>query len=249
MRIPMRNRTLISSALIGSLSLAPLCGLAGCSRAPLGDKPRAQGAIIGGAGGALAGALIGGQAGKNKGPLGALIGGVVGAGGGYLIGAQKEKVDKHKKDEAVAAHRRAESHPATVEDVEKARTADLNDDGFVTLDEVVAMKRANLSDHEMIDRLQRTGQVFELTEEQEKYLEDRGVSHNVIVEMRRMGGQDTDFARTASGRLVADDGPRPPAKDANGKPLPPKDFERYRDVEDAGRVSRDGNNGGDFQRF
>ena len=186
----MKNRTLMSSALIGSLSLAPLFGIGGCSEAPGG--PKTQGAVIGGAGGALAGALIGGQAGKNKGPVGALIGGALGAGGGYLIGAQKEKVDKQKKEEALAAHKRAESKPATVEDVEKARTADLNDDGFVTLDEVVAMKRANLSDHEMIDRLQRTGQVFELTEEQEKYLEDRGVSHNVIVEMRRMGGQDTD---------------------------------------------------------
>ena len=130
----MRNRRLISSALIGSLSLAPLCGLAGCSNLP--GKPKEQGAVIGGLGGALAEAAIGGKA-KHGGLIGALIGGVAGAGGGYLIGAQKEKIDQKKKDEALVAHRKAESNPARPEDVEKARTADLNNDGFVTLDEVL----------------------------------------------------------------------------------------------------------------
>ena len=49
----MKHRTLISSALIGSLSFAPLCGLSGCSNLPGG--PKTQGTVIGGAGGALAG--------------------------------------------------------------------------------------------------------------------------------------------------------------------------------------------------
>jgi len=95
------------------------------------------------------------------------------------------------------------SNPAKAEQVDKASTADLNDDGFVTLDEVVAMERANLSDREMVDRLQRTGQVFELTEQQEKYLEDRGVSRDVVVEMREMN-QPADYARTASARDARD---------------------------------------------
>ena len=197
----MRNRALISSALIGSLALAPLCG---CSNLP--GSAKEQGAVIGGVGGVLAGAAIGNEADDNV-ALGALIGGVVGAGGGYLIGAQKDKIDRQRRQEAEAAHRRAEQNPARAQDVEKARTADLNEDGFVTLDEVVAMERANLSDREMVERLRRTGQVFELTDEQERYLEDRGVSHNVVLELRRMGPQrDTDLARTASAASSADGG-------------------------------------------
>ena len=191
----MHKHTLISTALAASLALAPL---GGCQNLPGNSKQ--QGAVIGGMGGALAGAAVS----KNERGLGALIGGVLGAGGGYLIGAQKDKVDQKKRDEAVAAHRRAEQTPAKPEDVERSRTADLNNDGFVTLDEVVAMERASLSDREMLDRLERTGQVFELTDEQERYLEDRGVSHDVVVELRQLN-QPTDYARTASARQTRDD--------------------------------------------
>ena len=221
----MKKRTIVSSALIGSLALAPLAGLTGCSSLPGGSKE--QGAVIGGVGGALAGAALGGRTDR---ALGALIGGAVGAGGGYLIGAEKDKLDKKKQDEAVAAHRRAEQNPAKPADVEKARTADLNDDGFVTLDEVVAMERANLSDREMIDRLDRTGQVFELTEEQERFLEDRGVSHEVIVEMRRMNPDDTGYARTASSGRDDDveDYQQREAEQARSREERPRDFERYR---------------------
>jgi hypothetical protein len=123
----------------------------------------------------------------------------LGAGGGYLIGANKDKItgkDNDKsKEEAIKASERAERNPAKAEDVDRAKTADLNDDGFVTLDEVVAMRQANLSDREMVDRLERTDQVFELTDYQEDYLRTRGVSDTVIREMRNM---NQDFARTAS---------------------------------------------------
>lgn len=50
-----------------------------------GMSKAAQGAIIGGVGGAVAGAVIG-KSGK-----GAVIGGVVGAAGGYIIGRGKDK--------------------------------------------------------------------------------------------------------------------------------------------------------------
>ena len=217
----MRKANWVSAALIGTLALGPL---AGCSSLPGNSKQ--QGAVIGGVGGALAGAAVS----KNERGLGALIGGVLGAGGGYLIGAQKDKLDEKKRDEAVAAHRRAEQNPAKAEDVERTRTADLNDDGFVTLDEVVAMERANLSDREMVDRLERTGQVFELTEEQERYLEDRGVSREVIVEMRRMSPDDTGYARTASAGRGDDveDYSRREAEQARSREEKPRDFEPYR---------------------
>ena len=219
----MCKHTLISAALISALGLAPL---AGCENLP--GKSKEQGAVIGGVGGALAGAAV---SKKDRG-LGALIGGVLGAGGGYLIGAQKDKLDEKKRDEALAAHQRAERNPARPEDVDKTRTADLNDDGFVTLDEVVAMERANLSDREMIDRLRRTGQVFELTDEQEKYLEDRG----------DMG--QSSYARTASAReRSASDRERDALRDSKKDQYRvrendrPRDFEQVREAEKSGDVS------------
>ena len=65
------------------------------------DKPMSEqgkGAIIGGAGGAVVGGLIG----KNVG--GALLGGAVGAGGGYIIGNESRKAKEKKRK---AAYREA----------------------------------------------------------------------------------------------------------------------------------------------
>src|SRR5688500_1092058 len=100
------------------------------------------------------------------------------------------------------------------------------------------MERANLSDREMIDRLDRTGQIFELTEEQERYLEDRGVSHEVVVEMRRMNSDDTGYARTASAGRGGDveEYNQREAEQAGSRDERPRDFERYR-------------NGDQFDRF
>jgi hypothetical protein len=52
-----------------------------------GISKAAKGAIIGGVGGAVAGAVIG------KGGKGAVIGGVVGAAGGYILGRSKDRKD------------------------------------------------------------------------------------------------------------------------------------------------------------
>ena len=54
---------------------------------------------------------------------------------------------------AVQANNTAQSKPATVQDVNNSTTADLNHDGFVTLDEVAAMASAGLSEQEMVKRL------------------------------------------------------------------------------------------------
>jgi hypothetical protein len=185
----MRLRKLTCTTLSLAIGLAPL---AGCENLP-GNK-KEQGAVIGGVGGAVAGAAIA----KNNRGLGALIGGALGAGGGYLIGANLDKHDKDKdktRDDAIKASQDAQKHPATAADVKDSSTADLNDDGFVTLDEVVAMKDAGLSDKEMIKRLERTQQYFELTDEQTRYLRDRGVDDKVVQAMRDMR---PDQARTAS---------------------------------------------------
>ena len=191
-----KTTALVLSASIG---IAPL---AGCENLPGGEKE--QGAVIGGAGGAAAGAALGGEDHRLG---GAIIGGILGAGGGYLVGAKMEDKDKEdsaqKREQAEAAAQKAKADPATAEDVSGTNTADLNDDGFVTLDEVAAMEKAGLSDKEQIRRLERTQQYFELTSEQQDYLRQQGVSDEVIVAMRDM---KPDEARLASDK---DDAKKP----------------------------------------
>ena len=138
----MFQRRIVVSLIAGSLALSPL--MVGCENLP-GDE-KTQGAVIGGLGGAAAGALIGGE--DNR-LLGALIGGAAGAGGGYLIGANWDKITgeddedrSEAREEAIRANERAQRDPADPDDVDRARTADINEDGFVTLDEVVAMDKA-----------------------------------------------------------------------------------------------------------
>ena len=192
----MFHRRIVISLVAGSLALSPM--IVGCENLP-GDE-KTQGAVIGGLAGAGAGALIGG---KDNRLLGALIGGAAGAGGGYLIGANWDKItgkDKDEsRDEAIKANERAQREPADPKDVDRTTTADLNDDGFVTLDEVVAMDKAGLSDREMIRRLERTQQYFELTDEQEQYLMDNGVSRDVVVALRTMNPEQP---RQASDQVI-----------------------------------------------
>ncbi|CAN5689057.1 hypothetical protein BH09PLA1_BH09PLA1_33160 [soil metagenome] len=175
----------ISLVLATAMAVSPLAALTGCESLP-GDK-KTQGAVIGGVGGAAAGALIGG---KDNRLLGGLIGGAAGAGGGYLVGANWDKITGKKSDEAKQADQRAQERPARASDVENSRTADLNSDGFVTLDEVVAMADARLSDKEQIRRLESTQQYFELTPDQETYLRNHGVTKDVVVAMRRMNPEE-----------------------------------------------------------
>lgn len=190
-------KPLTSMVVIGSLGLAPL---AGCENLP-GNKKQ-QGAVIGGVGGAAAGAAIS----KDNRVLGALIGGALGAGGGYLIGANveknKDKSDDEIKKDAQAAADNAKVSPATPEQARTAQSADINDDGFVTLDEVVAMEKAGLSDPEMIRRLERTQQYFELSPEQRNFLHENGVSKRVVTAMAEM--QPEKEARLATEKQESD---------------------------------------------
>jgi hypothetical protein len=125
----------------------------------------------------------------------ALVGSDLGLGGGYLIGADPAKIDSHDKTQAVKAARHAEQTPASLDEARSATNADLNHDGFVTLDEVMAMKRAGLSEQEILDRLRRTGYTFQLSPEQERYLTDRGVSGAIIAGIRQLGTSATGVAR------------------------------------------------------
>jgi uncharacterized protein YcfJ len=72
-----------------------------------GMSQQGKGAIIGGAGGAVAGALIGKSVG------GAVIGGALGAGGGYVIGNESRKRAEKKRRAAYLQRRAAwkRAHP------------------------------------------------------------------------------------------------------------------------------------------
>jgi hypothetical protein len=176
----------IALAALFSLSAGPLTG---CEDLP-GTRTQ-QATVIGGASGAVLGAVLA----KENRLLGALIGGLLGAGGGYLIGANTDwfgKDDDETRSEVQKAVDRAERNPATPEQARRARTADINNDGFVTLDEVVAMERAGFSDDEMIQRLEATNQIFDLNQSQEDVLRDNGVSGRVINRMKQINRQERD---------------------------------------------------------
>ncbi len=179
-----------------SVLIVPLVAfLIGCENMP-GTRNQ-QGAVIGGAAGAAAGAAV-----TKHHAIGALIGGALGAAGGYVVASRTGK----SNDEAAAtqAARKAQENPATPQDAKNAISADLNNDGFVTLDEVVAMKQAGFSDQQMISRLQSTDQVFELTTEQEQFLRDRGVSSTVIRQMEQMNraAGATTTPQSAPGQVI-----------------------------------------------
>lgn len=179
---------------LGVVGAAVVAGvlMTGCENLPGNEET--QGAVIGGASGAVLGAVI-----ADDPLLGGLIGGALGAGAGYLIGANWEHITGDDEDEATEAVREAQTNPATAEEARAAPTADVNGDGFVTLDEVVAQERAGFTDDEIITRLEATGQVFSLNEDQRQYLRDNGVSvrvaesleninreqRNQLIEMRR----------------------------------------------------------------
>lgn len=178
-----------------SLLLAiPLVALPACENLP-GNK-RTQGAVAGGVAGGVAGAAM-----SDKPLLGALIGAAAGGAGGYIIGAEMEKADADPQDKQAAQQsiERARQSPATAADVRGSDTADLNHDGFVTTDEVIAMENAGLTDDEMMDRLQATDQIFELSSADRTYLRKHGVSDYVISQMENVNREERE--RYISGRI------------------------------------------------
>src|SRR5438045_2899100 len=192
---PMFYRSLAGCGVAAAL----LAGTIGCEQLP--GTPKEQGTAIGGVGGAVTGAALGGE---HHRLLGALLGGAAGAGGGYLIGANSDRISHRDSAAPPEAMQRAQTAPATPEQARSAPTADLNGDGFVTMDEVVAMRQAGLPEQTIVERLRATGQVFELNPDQQRYLRERGISDRVISEMmevnrdvrdRLLGGQEGVISR------------------------------------------------------
>ncbi|QIL77136.1 YMGG-like glycine zipper-containing protein [Hymenobacter sp. HDW8] len=80
-------------------------------------SPQAKGAVIGGVGGAAAGAIIN----KRNRPVGGVVGGVAGAGVGYAIGKRTD--NKRKEAARVAAANRAAANRAAADRAERAALA------------------------------------------------------------------------------------------------------------------------------
>lgn len=195
MSLSLPRRTL-SYSLIIAMAGSFVSLQSGCEDLP-GSRTE-QATVIGGAAGAGIGAVI---AEENR-LLGALIGGLLGAGGGYLIGAETDWFEDDDEEEVRSEVRtavdEAQTNPATAEEARRATTADINRDGFVTLDEVIAMDRAGFSDDEMLDRLEATGQIFDLNSDQRQVLRDAGISNDVIDQMQ-------DINRAQRDRYLAGD--------------------------------------------
>lgn len=170
----MRIKSLTASSVI-------IIALTGCENLP-GTREE-QAAAIGGA----AGAAVGAAATENL--WGAILGGLAGAAGGHLIGANTDWFERDpqvRQDQAQAAIQQAQTDPATVADVATSTSADLNGNGFVTSDELLAMEEAGLTDEEIIRRLEATDQVFDLSQEQREEFLAAGLSPIVISEMENI---------------------------------------------------------------
>jgi hypothetical protein len=68
----------------------------------------------------------------------------------------------------------------------EATSPDLDGDGVISVDEIVALGRSGLGDGELAERLERTGRTFDLSTSQEQYLRVRGISDNLIDRMRTL---------------------------------------------------------------
>jgi hypothetical protein len=127
-------------------------------------------------------------AGSQQTALSSMAAQVGGPGGGWIIAATPEHISQHSVGSAQQANRQAEQQPAGQADVERSDSCDLNGDGFVTMDEMLALKRAGLTTEQLIGRVHHTHQIFSLTDRQQQYLRDRGISQDVINAM--LAGQN-----------------------------------------------------------
>ena len=173
--------TLVSTGLV----------LTGCYT-PDGQPDRtANGALIGGAAGAGAGALIGNAAGHNT-AAGAAIGGVVGLVTGAIIG---NNMDQAARDRVQA------QAPQTLVRVEQGQP-------LATAD-VKALAKAGIGDDVIISQIRNSHSVYHLSTAEIIDLKDAGVSLKVIDFMINTATSVSEAPAPAPGMVVAQ--PPPPA--------------------------------------
>lgn len=141
------------------LALPVICAL-GCQSPYHADR----GALVGGLGGAGVGALVGSTVGK-AGP-GAAIGAGVGALTGAAIGNGMDEVEARNR--------------ALIEQTMQRRVTA----GAVTIEDVMAMRNANVADELIINHIRYHGMVRELTAQDLIALQQQGLSPAVIKAMQ-----------------------------------------------------------------
>jgi outer membrane protein OmpA-like peptidoglycan-associated protein len=96
-------RTFFKKTALAALTLILVAGLSSCEATKNANNAQ-KGAVIGTAGGAILGAIIGNNTGKGgKGEIGAVIGGVVGGTAGVLIGNKMDKQAQKIEEEIPGA--------------------------------------------------------------------------------------------------------------------------------------------------
>lgn len=171
------------SSHLTKLTIAPAVALAlaGCASLPYSPK---TGTTVAGA---AVGAALGAEMAEDEDEkLGAVVGAVLGAAAGYVIGAKTSWFAQGNEKAFDRAVNNALANPATVEDVYGSYDADLNNDGLVTQDELIALAHAGLSANEIINRLQATNQIFYLTYEQRQSLLEAGVPPEVVYRLEEI---------------------------------------------------------------
>jgi MFS family permease len=166
----MTSRAAALAVVAGTILVAP--AMTGCEALP--GRPREQGAIAG----AIIGGVIGGVT-AGTWWAGALIGAGIGLVGGWIIGFVVEEWFGWEGRPPRAAIEMPMA-PATPEQALAAQTADINGDGVVSLDEMLAMHQAGLTEDEIIRRLEATNCIFELNQSQQDFLLSHGVSPRVV---------------------------------------------------------------------
>lgn len=92
-----------------------------------------------------------------------------------MVGAEQSKIGNPGGDQAaLRSSLAAETRPAVLNEKDVA-TADLNSDGFITLDEIVAMKRVGFTETEIGVKVVATGYVMGATRPQMEQLTKFGV--------------------------------------------------------------------------
>lgn len=190
------NTQLAVSAKTVSVSALAALALTACANLPY--SPQTEASVAGAAAGALAGGVL---AGEEDETLGAVLGALAGAGAGYVLSSETnwftddvpEDNDHHhhsSSDHSPSsffdhlAYTRV--HPATIASVYTDDDADLNGDGMVTTDELVAMAHSELSQDQIIARLNATDQVFFVTARQRQRLLAYGVGADVVAELEEL---------------------------------------------------------------
>ncbi len=158
------SRKVFERFIAGSILLATCVG---CSNMNNTQK----GAVVGTAGGAGLGAIIGKQLGNTG--AGAAIGAVTGLAAGALIGNSEDVKEENDNAQRQAAYQ---------------QDRQVREDKAISNDQVIRMAQANLDDGIICNEIRTHGGKFDTSPNAIIYLQQQGVSNTVIQAMQNCRG-------------------------------------------------------------